>query len=279
MQGEELWNNRHYYYDGATNSYSERFLSTLKEVDVIGYTSRKVTWVRNERVGTFSYVVLKAANSTSKNEDKAVGAVRLSDLPTVHRDINGSIRTYAQNPLNLVESQDKNFSETAFFFPQLQADSSGNYSFSFIAPESLTQWKWMSFAHTKDLSFGMETAIITTQKGLMVQPSLPGPVRPGDQIELTGKISNLSSKELTGKATLELMDATTRTPVDKWFHNLFPVQNFIVEAGKSCIVKFPVQIPFGYNQFLTWRIIARAGDYEDGEENTLPVLTDRKLND
>jgi TonB-dependent SusC/RagA subfamily outer membrane receptor len=48
----------------------------------------------------------------------------------------------------------KNFNETAFFFPQLYADSTGKYSFSFTMPESLTQWKWMSLAHTKDLSFG-----------------------------------------------------------------------------------------------------------------------------
>jgi hypothetical protein len=48
----------------------------------------------------------------------------------------------------------KNFNETAFFFPQLYADTSGKYSLSFTMPEALTQWKWMSLAHTKDLAFG-----------------------------------------------------------------------------------------------------------------------------
>jgi uncharacterized protein YfaS (alpha-2-macroglobulin family) len=47
----------------------------------------------------------------------------------------------------------KNFNETAFFIPQLYADTAGNYSFSFTIPEALTQWKWMSFAHTTEPCF------------------------------------------------------------------------------------------------------------------------------
>jgi uncharacterized protein YfaS (alpha-2-macroglobulin family) len=45
----------------------------------------------------------------------------------------------AANPVQIR----KNFNETAFFFPQLYADSTGKYSFSFTMPEALTTWKWM----------------------------------------------------------------------------------------------------------------------------------------
>ncbi|HRI20203.1 MAG TPA: alpha-2-macroglobulin family protein, partial [Panacibacter sp.] len=92
----------------------------------------------------------------------------------------------------------KNFNETPFFFPQLYADSAGNYSFSFTIPEALTQWKWMSFAHTKDLAFGNSEQTITTQKTLMVQPNMPRFLREGDQMEMTTKISNLGDTALTG---------------------------------------------------------------------------------
>ncbi len=34
-----------------------------------------------------------------------------------------------------------NFNETAFFYPQLHTDSTGNVSFSFTTPDALTQWK------------------------------------------------------------------------------------------------------------------------------------------
>lgn len=171
----------------------------------------------------------------------------------------------------------KNFNETAFFFPNLYADTSGNYTFSFTIPEALTQWKWLSFAHTKDLAFGSNSATITTQKTLMVQPNAPRFLREGDNMEFVTKIANLSDKELTGQCTLELFDPTTGASVDGWFQNSFPTQYFTAAANQSTVVKFPIQIPFNYNKPLTWRVTARAGAFGDGEENTLPVLTNRML--
>lgn len=169
------------------------------------------------------------------------------------------------------------FNETAFFIPQLYADSTGKYSFSFTMPESLTQWKWMSVAHSKDLAFGAATTSIVTQKTLMVQANAPRFMREGDKMEFSAKISNLSEKELSGQLTLELIDATTGTSVDGWFQNVFPAQYFTAAAAQSTIVKFPIQIPFSYNKPLTWRLVAKANQYSDGEENTLPVLTNRQL--
>jgi uncharacterized protein YfaS (alpha-2-macroglobulin family) len=171
----------------------------------------------------------------------------------------------------------KNFSETAFFFPKLYADTAGNYTFSFTMPEALTQWKWLSFAHTKDLAFGTNETLITTQKTLMVQPNAPRFMREGDNMEFVAKVSNTSDKEITGQASLELVDATTNNSVDGWFQNSFPMQYFTVAAGQSAVVKFPIQVPFNYNKPLTWRVVAKAGEYSDGEENTLPVLTNRML--
>jgi TonB-dependent SusC/RagA subfamily outer membrane receptor len=171
----------------------------------------------------------------------------------------------------------KNFNETAFFFPNLYADTSGNYTFSFTIPESLTQWKWLSFAHTKNLAFGTNSATITTQKTLMVQPNAPRFLREGDNLEFVAKIANLGNKELTGQCTLELLDATTGVSVDGWFQNSFPTQYFTANAQQSTTVKFPIQIPFNFNKPLTWRVIAKSGNYGDGEENIVPVLTNRML--
>jgi len=197
------------------------------------------------------------------------------------RAIDGVIIITTKNGAGQLQGQPvrirKNFSETAFFFPQLQADSLGNYSLNFTMPETLTRWKWMSFAHTKDLAFGNQSTFITTQKTLMVQPNAPRFMREGDQMEFSGKVVNLSNKELTGQVSLELTDATTGVSVDGWFQNIFPVQYFTIGAGQNSEIKFPVQVPFNYNKPLTWKVIAKAGNYSDGEENTLPVLTNRML--
>ncbi len=179
----------------------------------------------------------------------------------------------------------KNFNETAFFFPNLYADTAGNYSFSFTMPEALTKWNWLSLAHTKDLSFGLSTASVVTQKTLMVQPNAPRFLREGDVMEFTAKISNTSNEELTGTATLELIDATTGNSVDGFFNNVFPLQYFTVAANQSAVVKFPIQVPMNFTKPLTYKVVAitqfpsNGGDkgvvYSDGEENTIPVLTNK----
>ncbi len=171
----------------------------------------------------------------------------------------------------------KNFNETAFFFPDLHTDSTGAIEFSFTMPEALTKWKFMALAHTKDAAFGSSTKEIVTQKELMVQPNAPRFLREGDRMEFSSKIVNLTDKELTGTAELQLLDATTNEPVDGWFSNMAPNQYFTVAAGQSEAVKFPIQVPYLFNKALVWRIVAKAGNYSDGEENAMPVLTNRML--
>jgi hypothetical protein len=171
----------------------------------------------------------------------------------------------------------KNFNETAFFFPDLRTDADGNIEFSFVMPEALTKWKFMSFAHTKNGASAQSTKEIITQKDLMVQPNAPRFLREGDKMEFSAKIVNLTGKELTGQAELQLVDATTNQPVDGWFKNMLPKQFFTVAAGQSEAVKFPIEVPYLFNKALLWRIVARAGNFSDGEENAMPVLTNRML--
>lgn len=171
----------------------------------------------------------------------------------------------------------RNFDETAFFFPQLQSDSAGGFTFSFTLPDALTRWKFQGLAHSKDLAFGLTNASIVTQKDLMVQPNLPRFLRQGDHLELVTKVVNLTGKELTGQVQLELFDAATGTSVDGWFQNVFPNQYFTVAPNSSEAVAFPVEVPYLYNSALTWRVTARSGDFSDAEEASLPILGSKVL--
>ena len=143
----------------------------------------------------------------------------------------------------------------------------------------------MTLAHTKDLASGYAEKTLVTQKPLMVQPNAPRFMREGDRMEFSAKIVNLSDSELTGTTTLELLDATTNKPIDGWFKNVFPNQYFTVSAGQSVAVKFPVEIPFNFNSAMTYRITAKSsnnsplgdGGFSDGEEISLPILTNRML--
>lgn len=171
----------------------------------------------------------------------------------------------------------KVFTETAFFLPNLTTDKEGNIEFSFTIPESLTKWKWMSFAHTKDLATGMMIKEIVTQKELMVQPNMPRFLREGDKIILSARVSNLADKAVTGEAVLQLIDPETNAPVDGLFKNAFPTQYFTAESKQTTAVQFEVEVPNQFTKPLQYRIIAKAGNNSDGEENILPVLSNRML--
>lgn len=203
----------------------------------------------------------------------------------------GTVSEKAEEELNAQEGRTKvttvqprkNFNETAFFFPDLHTDAAGNVEFSFTMPEALTEWKWMILAHTKELAMGYSEKSIITQKELMVQPNAPRFMREGDRMDFSGKIVNLSSKEITGQVALQLIDPTTNQSVDGWFRNVFPNQFFTVAAGQSIPVTFSLEIPYQYNKPLTYRLVAatKAGANEsalsDGEENMLPVVSNRML--
>ena len=96
-------------------------------------------------------------------------------------------------------------------------------------------------------------------------------------MEFSAKIVNLSDSNVSGTAQLELLDAATNKPIDSWFKNLSPTQNFSVAAGQSFAVKFPMEIPLNFNSAMTYRIIAKTNNASDGEEMAIPLLTNRML--
>lgn len=169
------------------------------------------------------------------------------------------------------------FRETAFFLPDLRTDSSGAVSFRFTMPEALTQWKWQILAHTRELASALATHTVVTRKELMAMPNAPRFLREGDRLSLPVRITNLSDSERTGRARLELYDPANGQPVDGYFHNVFPEQYFTAPAGQSVAVHFTLTVPADYSRPVAYRILARTDRHADGEETTLPVLSNRQL--
>ena len=169
-----------------------------------------------------------------------------------------------------------NLNETAFFFPDLKTDEKGNIVLSFTMPEALTRWKFLGLAHTQDLKVGYLSGETVTQKELMVMPNPPRFLREGDRIGFTAKVSNLSEKDLEGTVVLQLFNAMNMQPIDAEFGNKNPRQAFSVKKGLSQGFEWSLKIPEGI-QAVTWRVVAKAGTFSDGEESALPVLTNRML--
>ncbi len=170
----------------------------------------------------------------------------------------------------------KNFNETAFFYPNLYTNEAGEIIINFTIPEALTRWKMLGFAHTKDLKFGLISKELITQKELMVVPNQPRFFRENDQMQFSVKITSLSDKPLTGQAQLEFFDALTMKPVNVEMKNQAFKKDFSVAAGSSTQLEWAISIPEGL-QAVTYRVVAKAGNFSDGEEMTLPVVTNRMM--
>lgn len=188
-------------------------------------------------------------------------------------------KTIANKPSDSFEgvSIRNNLNETAFFFPDLRTDENGEVVISFTAPEALTRWKFMALAHTKDLKSAVAYNQTVTQKELMISPNPPRFLREGDEIYFTAKVSNLSDHSMEGVATLQLFDAFTMKPVDDLFENNERVVSFKAAKGMSEGLSWRLKIPIGKVDAIVYRVIAKAGDFSDGEENVLPVLVNRML--
>lgn len=177
----------------------------------------------------------------------------------------------------------KNLQETAFFFPQLLTDQDGNVTFSFTTPEALTKWKLQLLAHTKTLQSATTTLETVTQKELMVTPNVPRFLREGDEIIISAKIANLTDKSLNGIARLELLDALSGKDIthellitDDSLGTAKTENSFTVDAKGNTQVSWNLKIPEGI-EAIQYKIMAKSGDFSDGEQNVLPVLTNRML--
>ena len=170
-----------------------------------------------------------------------------------------------------------NLNETVFFFPNLMTDEDGNIIVKFTMNEALTRWKFLGLAHTKDLKVATTTKEVVTQKDLMVLPNAPRFVREGDEIEFTAKVSNLTKTEMNGSAVLELFDALTMEPVDLLLDNKNNTIPFLAKAGQSAPLSWKLKVPTGKVMALMHRVVAKAGKFSDGEESSIPVLSNRML--
>jgi len=170
-----------------------------------------------------------------------------------------------------------NFAETAFFFPTLSTDENGEVIVKFTIPEALTRWKMMGFAHTKDLQYGSIGNTLVTQKDLMVVPDAPRFLREGDAMNFTAKITSLAEIKLDGSAQLMFFDASIGASIDdKLLGTQNGIQSFTVAKGASTVLSWDIHIPEGIGA-ITYKVVAKAGKFSDGEEMALPVMTNRML--
>jgi hypothetical protein len=159
-----------------------------------------------------------------------------------------------------------NFAETAFFYPQLRTNESGEAVIAFTVPGSLTRWNFNGYAHTKGMLTGTISAEAVARKDFMLAPNLPRFVRVGDDTSVAASVTNLTGNPVSGNVLFTLFDPSTGKIVST------QKQKFIAEAGKNAGVNFVFTATDRYS-LLGCRIVAEGGNFSDGEQHLLPVLS------
>jgi uncharacterized protein YfaS (alpha-2-macroglobulin family) len=170
----------------------------------------------------------------------------------------------------------KNLQETAFFFPQLVAREDGSVAMEFTMPEALTTWRFIGFAHDRELRSGYLEDKVITAKDLMVEPNAPRFLREGDTLAFTVKVSNQSATRQSGVVKLTLANARTGQVVDADFGNKDAELKFDLPAGEAKSLAWKLAVPDGAEP-LSYKAVGGTGKISDGEEGLLPVLTKRVL--
>lgn len=264
--------NNYYYYGDMEGAVGGRAMRAKKESMKTAANAAPAAPAQSEAMDEMS-VEKKSDKSRSQplkesenEEDSATGYLEQS-ATTATKDANVDLSNVSTR---------SNFSETAFFFPQLETDNTGSIIVKFTIPESLTKWKMMGLAHTKDLKFGTIGNELITQKELMVVPNAPRFFRENDKIEFSSKITNLSDKDMSGIAQLFLYDAVTMKDVTSQLVGASTSLTFGAKKGLSTSLSWNITIPESIGA-ITYKVVAKADNFSDGEEMAIPVLTNRML--
>jgi uncharacterized protein YfaS (alpha-2-macroglobulin family) len=309
MINSNVYNNLHRSYSSAPyRYYDELNYFGLGFYSYYGYDydgdnypaqdmlyEKTVSSVADKRLEQSAPVSLTKSGAVKKSEkERATGETALNGIGDEAGKVAEEKNNFANSGPNTSTGNSKNvdlkdvkarsnFNETAFFFPHLQTNEKGEIVIKFTVPESLTKWKLMGFAHTKDLKIGQFEKEIITQKELMVQPNAPRFFRENDKITFISKISNLSEKDLQGSAELKLFDALTDKEISYTMieaqSGKFPTigyRDFSVKKGLSTAIEWNLSIPNEYSA-IKYKVVAKANNFTDGEENAVPVLTNRML--
>ncbi|HSB35569.1 MAG TPA: alpha-2-macroglobulin family protein, partial [Thermoanaerobaculia bacterium] len=168
------------------------------------------------------------------------------------------------------------FSETAFWTPQLLTGPDGSASIEFTVPDSVTSWNVWVHAVTRDLRGGSVTRQAQSVKELMVRPYVPRFLREGDVAEMKVVVNNAGERALSGRLTFDVLDPETN-------RSLLPAfglsagaatRPFTVKPGGGANETFRITAPAGVKT-VAFRVTAEAGDLSDGELRPLPVLPGR----
>ena len=147
------------------------------------------------------------------------------------------------------ESFRRDFRQTAFFDPSVLTDDRGRASVKFKLPDTLTTYRVMAVAVSKDDRYGFGADKVVVSKKLMARPALPRYLRSGDSIDagivVSKKGLGAGSVRVSASADGLLLEGPA-------------TQDVVVPADGSTEVRFRLRAPRAGTAKLRFGVVAGA---------------------
>ncbi len=157
--------------------------------------------------------------------------------------------------------QRKRFPPLAYWNPRVQTDERGEAVLDFKAPDGLTAYRIMVVGADRLQRFGSGEGRVTVSKDLMVEPSFPRFVRPGDTLQIPVAVSNRAGRDLQVKLRGWVRGAS----IEPRRHEVS------VPAGGRVVVRFTLKGVQPSAERLAFRFVGRSGALEDDVASKVPV--------
>ncbi len=273
---------------GLSTSVGDVGSNTLNEVYVTGYGSSnqsvQILIRGNSSSNELSpplYVIDGIIANSSSLEPSEIAEINvLKDNSAIAlygaKAANGVVLITTKKAKSLLANQivsRKNFNETAFFYPHLRTNEMGEIIIDFTIPETLTQWNFKGFIHTKNFKTAYIESKIITQKELSITANMPRFLRVGDSITIAATLTNLTDSALNGAVSIIPIDAITGEQINI-FSKAQTQQLFKLGAKLNKAINFTFIVPDGI-EGVNFKLTASSGSFSDGEEQTVPVLPNK----
>ena len=161
-----------------------------------------------------------------------------------------------------------NFVETAYYASNIHANENGEIEIEFDLPDTLTTWKLMMISCTQDLHWCYVEEEFVSKKNLMVTANMPRFLRNGDSSTISAKVTNQFDKTVSAQVVMEILHSNSREIV---FSESKTVN---LDSGSTVATSFSF-VPEEDVENYICRIFANGGTCSDGEERTIPVLSNK----
>ncbi len=154
----------------------------------------------------------------------------------------------------------------AFWKPSLITDADGNVDIVFTVPNANATWQLKTFGWNSRLETATYMATALANRPVMVQPNLPRFLRQGDKATVLATVYNNSDETQAVTSTVEIFDIESGKVIDT------VLQSDTIAAMASATVAMNLSAPLDAAA-IGYRIRTSTGEYSDGEQSAIPVLS------